>query len=29
VTEAEREGHAALVARLGSKGIWSKYEQPN
>jgi DNA polymerase-3 subunit epsilon len=29
VTEVERKGHAALVERLGGKGIWSKYEQPN
>ncbi|PZM09784.1 DNA polymerase III subunit epsilon [Rhizobium tubonense] len=29
VSEEERQGHAALVARLGNKGIWSRYSQPN
>jgi DNA polymerase-3 subunit epsilon len=26
LTDTEREAHATLVARLGTKGIWSKYQ---
>ncbi|MGO4564307.1 DNA polymerase III subunit epsilon [Rhizobium sp. 2YAF20] len=29
VSQAEQQGHTALVARLGSKGIWSKYSSSN
>jgi DNA polymerase-3 subunit epsilon len=26
---AEAEAHDALIAKLGTKGIWSKYDRPN
>ena len=29
LSETEREAHAALVAKLGEKGIWSKYDLSN
>lgn len=29
LTEAEKQAHGALVAKLGEKGIWAKYGSPN
>lgn len=29
LTEAEKQAHSALVAKLGEKGIWAKYDSPN
>lgn len=29
LTEAEKQAHSALVAKLGEKGIWAKYGSPN
>ena len=29
LTPAEAEAHDALIAKLGTKGVWSKYDRPN
>jgi DNA polymerase-3 subunit epsilon len=29
ISEQEEQAHDALIAKLGQKGIWAKYDRPN